>query len=220
MNSYLVKDVLIETIGTFSNVENSAHNVIKSETQRLVPEQNHDFQKNLPNCFKLTKLERLDIENKEIIMAVLNRPVRIFRDGLSYNNKAARFLSELHDFQCLSYRCSAHICDETVERLARLKTVSVVKIKECYESFSTIVKNFSYSMKIKESLDQAMKMLQMTPFHLLSWCATRICYFLDACVICDDSLVPLYNTLVPCNVNTESRNRFFYHKKTFNAQSY
>lgn len=104
MNSYLVKDVLIETIGTFSNVENSAHNDIKSETQRLVPEQNHDFQKNLPNCFKLTKLERLDIENKGIIMAVLNRPVRIFRDGLSYNNKAARFLSELHVFQCPSYR--------------------------------------------------------------------------------------------------------------------
>ena len=39
--------------------------------------------KNWPNCFKLTKLERLDIENKGIIMAVLNRPVRIFRDGLS-----------------------------------------------------------------------------------------------------------------------------------------
>ena len=104
---------------------------------------------------------------------------------------------------------SAHICDETVERLARLKTVSAVKIKECYESLFSIVKNFSYSIKIKESLDQAMKMLQMTPFHLLSWCATRMCHFLDACVICDDSLVPLYNTLVPCNVNTESRNRFF-----------
>ena len=41
-----------------------------------------------------------------------------------------------------------------------------------------------------------MKMLQMTPLHFLSWCATCMCHFLDACVICDDSLVSLYNTLV------------------------
>ena len=45
----------------------------------------------------------------------------------------------------------------------------------------------------------------MTPFHLLSWCAMPMCYFLDAYVICNNSLVPLYNTLVPCNVNTEAR---------------
>ena len=60
MNSYLLKDVLIETIATFSNVENSAHSVINSEIQRLVPERNNDFQKNPPNYFKLGKLEKLD----------------------------------------------------------------------------------------------------------------------------------------------------------------
>ena len=54
-----------------------------------------------------------------------------------------------------------------------------------------------------------MKMLQMIPFHLLSWCATHMCHFLDACVICDDSLVSLYSTLVSCSVNTEARDRFF-----------
>ena len=58
-----------------------------------------------------------------------------------------------------------------------------------------------------------MKMLQMTPFHLLSWCATCMCHFLDACVICDDSLVSLYNTLVSCIVNTEARDKSFYYKK-------
>ena len=87
--------------------------------------------------------------------------------------------------------------------------MSVVEIKECYEVLSPIVKNFSYSMQNKESLDQAMKMLQMTPFHLLSWCATCICHFLDYCVICDDSLVSLYNTLVSCSVNTEARDKSF-----------
>ena len=32
-----------------------------------------------------------------------------------------------------------------------------------------------------------------------------MCHFLDACVICNDSLVPLYNTLVSCSVDTEAR---------------
>ena len=134
MNSYLLKDV--ETAATFSNVENSADIVINSEIQRLVPERNNDFPKNPPNYFKLGKLERLDIENKEIIIAVQNSSVGIFGDGVSYNNKAARFLSELYGFQCPSYRCSAHICDGTVKRLARSKTKSVVEINECYESLS------------------------------------------------------------------------------------
>ena len=74
----------------------------------------------------------------------------------------------------------AHICDGIVERFARSKTVYVVEIKECYEFFSPIVKNFSYSMKNKERLFQAMKMLQIPPFHLLSWCPMRMCHFLDA----------------------------------------
>ena len=64
------KGCSIETIATFSNVENSAHSVINSEIQKLVPERNNDFQKNLSNYFKLGKSERLDIENKEIIIAV------------------------------------------------------------------------------------------------------------------------------------------------------
>ena len=68
-------------------------------------------------------------------------------------------------------------------------------------------------MKNKERLDQVIKMLQMAPFHLLSWCATRMCHFLDVCIIFGDSLVPLYNTLVPCNVNTEPRDKKTLKKK-------
>ena len=208
MNSYLLRDILIETIAPFSNVENSAHSVINNEIERPVPERNNDFQKTLPNYFELGKLERLAIENKEIIIAVQNSPVGICGDGGSYNNKAARLLSELYGFQCPTYRCPAHICGGTVKILARSKAMSVVEIKEYYEALSPIVRNFSYSMKNKESLDQAMKMLQMTPFRLLSWCATCMYHFLDARVICD-SLIPLYNTFVSCNVNTEARDRFF-----------
>ena len=113
MNSYLLKDVLIETIATFSNVENSTHSVINSQIQRLVPEWNNDFQKKSAKLLKLGKLERLDIKNKEIIIAVQSSPVGICCDGASYNNEAAKLLSELYGFQCPSYRCSAHICDGT-----------------------------------------------------------------------------------------------------------
>ena len=180
---------------------------MNSEIQRLVPQRNRDFQKNLPNYSKFGKLKRLDIENKEIIISVQNSPVGICGDGVSCNNKAARLLSELYGFQCPSYWCSGHICDGIVKRLAKSKTMSVLKTKECYESLSLIVKNFSYWMKNKERLDQAIKMLQMTPFHLLSPCATCMCHFLDVCIICGDSLVPLYNTLVSCNVNTEPRDK-------------
>ena len=44
MNSYLLKDVLVETIATLSNVENSKHSVINSEIHREVIKQNNDFQ--------------------------------------------------------------------------------------------------------------------------------------------------------------------------------
>ena len=60
--------------------------------------------KSTPNYFKLGKLERLDIENKEIIIAVQNSPVGICGDGVSYNNKAAKLLRELYGFQCPSYQ--------------------------------------------------------------------------------------------------------------------
>ena len=127
--------------------------------------------KNIPNYFKLGKLERLDIEN---IIAPQNSSVRICGDGISYNNEAATLLSELYGFQCPSYPCSAHICDGTVKRLARSKTMPAVEIKECYESLSLNVKNFSCSIKNKESLDQAMKMLPMTLSFGLLWCATHM----------------------------------------------
>ena len=64
MTLYLLEDVLIKTIATFSNVENSAYSVVNNEIQRLIPERNNYFQKNLPHYLKLGTLERLDIENK------------------------------------------------------------------------------------------------------------------------------------------------------------
>ena len=83
MNSCLLQDVLIETIATFSNAE-------KDWCQSRI---------NPLNSFKLGTLERLDIENKEIIIAVQNSPVAICGDDISYIKKTSRLLSELHGFQ-------------------------------------------------------------------------------------------------------------------------
>ena len=58
----------------------------------------------------------------------------------------------------------------------------------------------------------------MTPFHLLTWCASHTCQFLDACVFFGDSLVPLYNTLVSCNINIEARNILLTMKKLMKNQ--
>ena len=95
--------------------------------------------------------------------------------------------------------------------------MSMVELKKCYESRSPIEKSFSYSIKNKESLNKAMKTLQVTHFHLLWWCATGtgMCHFLHPCVICNDSLVSQYDTLVSCNNNSNARYRFFYHKNIY-----
>ena len=81
-----------------------------------------------------------------------------------------------------SFRCASHTSDGTLKRLARSKTMSVPEVVELYESMRPVVKHFSYSVKDKELLDCAMEILDMTPFHLLSWCGTRMAHFLDASV--------------------------------------
>ena len=56
----------------------------------------------MPNYFKLGRIERLAIENKEIIDAVQNIPAGICGDSVSCKNKVM-LLIELYGFQCPSY---------------------------------------------------------------------------------------------------------------------
>ena len=48
-----------------------------------------------------------------------------------------------------------------------------------------------------------------TPLHLLSWCGTRMAYFLDACELFNEVLVEIYNTLVSVNAIADARDRLF-----------
>ena len=58
--------------------------------------------------------------------------------------------------------------------------MSMVELKKCYESRSPIEKSFSYSIKNKETLNQAMKTLQVTHFHVGTGnvpLSSRLCNF-------------------------------------------
>ena len=57
----------------------------------------------------------------------------------------------------------------------------IAEAAELYESLSPVVKDFSCSIKNKETLNGAMELFNMTPKHLLSWCGTQMAHFLDAC---------------------------------------
>ena len=77
-----------------------------------------------------------------------------------------------------------------------------------------MVKHFSFSVKSKERLDQAIEMLGMKKkVHLILWCATRMAHFLTACVKANELLVLLYNTMYSSKLKPEERD------KAFNAES-
>ena len=56
----------------------------------------------------------------------------------------------------------------------------IAKAVELYENLSPVVKHFSSSIKNRETLNSTMKLLSMTPKHLLSWCSSQMAHFLDA----------------------------------------
>ena len=131
--------------------------------------------------FKLSKLDKVDIENKVVRITVNSPPIGNCGDGASVNGKAARVLSELYGIQSPSFRCSAHAADGTLIRLARSE-MCVEEVKSLYNCMKPVVKHFQHSSKSKECLDSAMAMLDLSPIHLMSWCATRMAHFIEACM--------------------------------------
>ena len=71
-----------------------------------------------------------------------------------------------------------------IEWLARSKTMCIAEVIELYKILSRDVTHFCYSIKNKknkEALNGAMKLVNMTPKHILSWCGTQMTHFLGAC---------------------------------------
>ena len=58
-----------------------------------------------------------------------------------------------------SYRCAAHSSDGTLKQLAQSKTMCIAEVVELHESLSPVVKQFSYSIKNKKTLNSTMELL-------------------------------------------------------------
>ena len=80
----------------------------------------------------------------------------------------------------------------------------VEEVKSLYTCMKPVVKHFQQRSKSKERLDSAMAML-----HLMSWCATCMAHFIEACVLMDDILIPLYNTTYSGNIRNEDGDKLF-----------
>ena len=89
------------------------------------------------------------------------------------------------------------------------KTVNVPEVFALYPVMRTITKHFEASIKNKERLDECMKILELTPLHLISWCQTRMAHFLTACTVFDTNLPALYDAMSTLDIRVEEREQLF-----------
>ena len=94
----------------------------------------------------------------------------------------------------------------------------VDQVKTLYNCLRTIIKLFESSIKNKERLDQYMGFLEMTPIHLISWCGTRMAHFLEACVVFNNLLVPIHDTLFSLNIRKRERDILFTAENIYTLQ--
>ena len=77
-----------------------------------------------------------------------------------------------------------------------------------YESLKTVVSHFE--MSNRSLLVAAMEILEMTKgLHLISWCATRMAHFLQACLRFNELLVPVYTSMYSSDLKKEDRDALF-----------
>ena len=159
----------------------------------------------IPAYFKLGVIKEINKNRKEIHIAMSDRlPITNCGDSVSVNVKAARVGAELYGLLCPDFCCSAHSVDGCWKRIARCETMSVNEVKTLYESLKLVVKHFKFSSKSKELLDNCMAALEMSHgIHLMTWCATRMAHFLEACKRFDELLIPVYNAMVTMYLKQE-----------------
>ena len=136
-------------------------------------------------------------------------PVGNCGDGVAVNGKAARVMLELYGIWTISLRCSAHTADGSLKRMARSETMCVEAVKTCYESLRPVVNHFTLSSPSKDLLDESLRMLELKPIHLLSWCNTRMAHFLDACERFDTIILAIHDTLYSADKKKEERDALF-----------
>ena len=133
-----------------------------------------------PRYFKIGELVNVDDNEKVVCIAVSNRfPVTNIGDGVGVNIKAAGVLRDLFGFISPDFWCSAHAASGSIKRLATSKTMNVLEVTTLCECLKMVIKPFESSVKNKETLDQYMEILEMTPLPILSWCLNSHGPFLE-----------------------------------------
>ena len=152
----------------------------------------------------------MDHNEKVVCIAVSNRfPTANIGDGVSVNIKATQVLRDLFGFMSPDFRCSAHAASGSIKCLATSKTMNVPEVTTLYECLRTVIKHFESSVKNKETLDQYMKILKMTPLHLISWCQTRMAHFLKSCHVFDGMLAAVYDVMYTKGICVDERDLLF-----------
>ena len=161
-----------------------------------------------PLYFKLGTVK--EIKETEIHISMdKNLPVALTGDGVSVNIKASRLLSELYGMPAPGFRCSSHIASGCIKRLATSKTMNVPEVFALYPVIRTVTNHFANSIKNKERLDECMRILDLTPLNLISWCQTRMAHFLTACTVFDTNLPALYDSMSTLDIRVEEREQLF-----------
>ena len=75
------------------------------------------------------------------------------------------------------------------------ETMNADKVMTFYECIRTIIKHFQCSVKDTEILDTFVAILELGERHLISWCATRMAHFLEACDVLNSIIVALYHAM-------------------------
>ena len=96
-----------------------------------------------------------------------------------------------------------------IKCLATSKTMNVAELSMLYECLRAVVKHFKSSIKNKELLDEAMEILELQPFDLISWHQTRMGHFLKACKVFDDMLPAVSDTMYTKGIRVDERDLLF-----------
>lgn len=125
-----------------------------------------------PMYFKMGSLINIDDTDVGRVMNSQiddNYPIRSTGDGVTTNSKVGHVFWDQSVLHTPKYCYSAHTAFWNIKRLAPPKSMKVTKKTVFYENLHTAVKHFESSVKYKELLDDALKILIVKPLHLTSW---------------------------------------------------
>ena len=143
----------------------------------------------------------MDFGTKNVELIFEHWPVANVGDGCRVNQKAGQDLTNNIGLITPTTRCSGHAASGAMKRLTNSKTMAVDEVVTFTEGLGPILKHFALSGKSTDSLREALKLMEMKPIRMMTWCPTRMCNILDCSKRTVDMLIPLCDTLISCEVS-------------------